>query len=107
MLYVVTKPPEFVSGTYTCAELSREHAASLIKDNHASKTCEPYIFHASTRRAIQQLTGIKFELVQKKSIPLPRDGDQFLHMKLKEKTGPGRPSLKDHVFVRIEFSTGI
>lgn len=104
MLFIVTKPPEFVPGAYVCSELAHEDAAEIIKRNHESKACEPFIFHNSTRRAVEQLTGIKFEMVQKAAIPLPRDGDQFLHIKLKDKSGSGRPSLEDHVFIKIDFA---
>ena len=104
MLFVVTKPPEFITGSYTVCELSHEDAAKLMRDHHASETCKPFIFHGSTQRAVKELTGIKFEMVQKAEIPVPRDGDQFLHVKLKEETSPGRPVLADHIFLQISFS---
>lgn len=106
MLYIVSKPPEFVAGTYRCNELSHEAAAELLKDSHAFDACEPFIFQGSTQRALKVLTGINFEMKQKTRVPLPHHGDQFLHIKMKEKTSPGRPVLADHVFIKIDFSTG-
>jgi hypothetical protein len=104
MLFIVTKPPEFVAGFYRCSELSHEAAAELLNDNHKSGTCDPFIFHSSSQRALKELTEIQFEMKQKAKIPMPRDGDQFLHIKLKEKTSPGRPALSDHLFLLIDFS---
>ena len=104
MFFIVTKPPEFVAGFYEASEVSHEVAAKLMREHHASKTCKPFIFHRSTQRALRELTGIKFEMVQKSEMPVPRDGDQFLRVKV-NKESPGIPALADHCFLKITYSS--
>ena len=103
MFFIVTKPPEFVSGFYEVREVSREEAAKLVKEHHASKACEAFIFHGSTQRVLKILTGIEFEMVQKGEMPVPRDGDQFLQVKVTKKS-PDTRSLANHCFLKITYS---
>ena len=103
MLYLVTTPPPLHPGTYRCEEISAEGAAILIKAASESNTLKPYVNFGSTRFAIQQLCGIKVELVRKIAIPTPADGDVFLDVRLKADSAGGQVGVEDLEFFKIWF----
>ena len=105
MLLIVTKMPEILPGTYVCKELSPNEAASLINDHQLAETIAPYIFHNLAKRALKELTGINFAMVQNAEMPQPQDGDLFLHVKVKTKVSPGRPTIEDLAYFKIDFSS--
>lgn len=105
MLYIVTKPPEFVPGVFTCSELSQSSASSLLKEHYASQDYQPFIFHGSTKRALMELSDLSFSMAPKKQpIPAPRTGDVFLYVTLGERETSGPPKLDDHLFFQISYS---
>ena len=103
MLFIVTKPPQFTVGVFSCEAISANDAAALISSTNASGDVKAYLFHGATKRALKLMTGIDFEMVQKTNVPIPTDGDQFLHIKVKPGSS-GRPNVEDLEFLKIDFA---
>ena len=104
MLYLVTIPPELQPGSYRCEQISTEEAVSLITASSEAGTLQSFVNFGSTRFAIQKLTGIKVDIVQKISLPSPQAGDVFLSIRVGQKSKGERISPEDLQFFRIEFA---
>ena len=107
MLYLVTLPPELHPGTYSCERVSHEVAASLIKNADEAGELKSFVNFASTKFAIKELSGVKVDVVQKISLPEPKEGDSYLHCRAGEKSSDGRIGLEQLQFFKIRFSATI
>ena len=105
MLYLVTIPPELQPGSYRCEQITTDQAVSLITASNEAGTMQSFVNFGSTRFAIQKLTGIKVDIVQKISLPRPKSGDVFLSVRVGPKEKGERISVEDLLFYRIEFAS--
>ena len=105
MLYLVTIPPELQPGSYRCEQITTDQAVSLITASNEAGTMQSFVNFGSTRFAIQKLTGIKVDIVQKISLPPPQTCDVFLSIRVGEKAKGERISPEDLLFFKIEFAS--
>ena len=105
MLYLVTIPPELQPGSYRCEQITTDQAVSLITASNEAGTMQSFVNFGSTRFAIQKLTGIKVDIVQKISLPSPKSGDAFLCIRVGPKPKGERISSEDLQFYKIEFTS--
>ena len=104
MLHLVTMPPTWHTGTYTIEEITADEAASRIRNAADSDELKSHINFASTKKAIEGLTGLRIDMVQRINVPVPRDGDCFLHIRLRTRASRDRVGLADLAFFWADYT---
>ena len=104
MLYLITQPMTLVDGVYSCSQINKDDAVSLIRGEHGKDELLSLIHFESTAFALRKSTGLDIAHVRRCDIPQPRSGDCLLDIRIKQGTPKGRPTtVDDFEFYRIDF----
>lgn len=105
MLYLITKQLTMRVGEYRVEQIDPNSAAALIRTNFEASKLRSLIHFGSTASAIETLTALRIELVDRPDSPILDNDDLAIEIRLRPDVGRGKVQLSDLEFYLIRFRT--
>jgi hypothetical protein len=105
MLYLITKQLTMRVGEYRVEQIDPNIAAALIRTNFEASKLKSLIHFGSTAFAIEALTALHIELVDRPDSPILNNDDLAIEIRLRPDVGRGKVQLADLEFYLIRFRT--